>query len=73
MTSPAEGPVVVDTGVFDARFSPRGTALEFSYRSLIAGRPVLISFVTRAELRFGASLGGGVLGDSLASTSSWRP
>lgn len=58
MTSPAEGPVVIDTGVFGARFSPRGAALELSYRPLIADRPVLVSFVTRAELRFGALLGG---------------
>lgn len=58
MTSLAEGPVVIDTGVFAARFSPRGAALEFTYRPYIAGRPVVISFVTRAELRFGASLGG---------------
>lgn len=50
--------VVVDTGVFGARVSPRGEALEFAYRSILTDRAVVISFVTVAELRFGARAAG---------------
>ena len=52
------GPVVVDTGVFGARLTAAGHDLTFAYRALLAGRPVIISYVTVAELRFGAALAG---------------
>jgi predicted nucleic acid-binding protein len=48
------GPVVVDTGVFGARLMPHGQLLASGYDTLIEGRPVIISFITVAELRFGA-------------------
>lgn len=50
--------VVVDTGVLAARLSPRGQALAFAYRPILAGRAVVISFVTVTELRFGARTAG---------------
>jgi predicted nucleic acid-binding protein len=50
------GPVVVDTGVFGANLTPRKTSLADAYRPLLEGRPATISFVTVAELRFGAKL-----------------
>jgi len=52
------GPVVVDTGVFGANLMPRRTSLADVYSPLLEGRPVTISFVTVAELRFGAKLAG---------------
>ncbi len=58
MSHGPRGPVVVDTGVFGARLTPRGRALSAQYRSLREGRPAIISFVTVAELRFGARLAG---------------
>jgi predicted nucleic acid-binding protein len=48
------GPVVVDTGVFGASLMPHGQLLASGYDTLIEGRPVIISFITVAELRFGA-------------------
>lgn len=56
----SRGPVVIDTGVFGARLSPRakGKALTAAYRPLLAGRPAVISFVTVAELKYGAALAG---------------
>lgn len=54
MTGPARGGVVVDTGVFGARLTPSGKALTATYRPLLEGRPVALSFITVAELRFGA-------------------
>ncbi|MCL2466106.1 MAG: PIN domain-containing protein [Micrococcales bacterium] len=56
MTPTATGRVVVDTGVFGARLAPSGEGLEFAYRPVLADRAVIISFVTVAELRFGAAL-----------------
>src|SRR5699024_7052806 len=58
MSEDARGPVVVDTGVFGARLTPRGKPLASGYRPLLAGRPALICFVMVAELRFGARLAG---------------
>lgn len=58
MTEAVSGRAVVDTGVFGARFAPRDHSLEFAYRPVLAGRAVVISFITVAELRFGAALGG---------------
>jgi predicted nucleic acid-binding protein len=54
----SRGPVIVDTGVFGARLTPRGRPLAAAYRPLLEGRPALISFITVAELRYGASLAG---------------
>jgi tRNA(fMet)-specific endonuclease VapC len=49
----ARGPVVVDTDVFSADLLP-GSRLAVRYAPIIAGRPVMVSFQTVAELRFGA-------------------
>jgi tRNA(fMet)-specific endonuclease VapC len=46
--------VVVDTGVFGAELSPRGRPLANAYRPLLEGRPAVISFITVAELEYGA-------------------
>lgn len=54
----SRGPVVIDTGVFGARLTPRGRKLAADYRPLHEGRPAIISFVTVAELRYGAGLAG---------------
>ena len=54
--SGSRGPVVVDTGVFAAELLRRGAPLAASYRALLEGRPFIISFVTVAEVRFGAQL-----------------
>ena len=48
------GPVVVDTGVFGADLSPSTKPLADLYEDVLAGRNILISFVTVAELRYGA-------------------
>jgi predicted nucleic acid-binding protein len=47
------GPIVIDTDVFSADLVP-GAPLTDRYAPIIAGRPVLISFQTAAELRYGA-------------------
>ena len=47
-------PVVVDTGVFGADLSPTSKPLADLYADVLAGRNILISFVTVAELRYGA-------------------
>jgi predicted nucleic acid-binding protein len=48
--------VVVDTGVYAARFGRAGHSLAFAYRDVLAERKVVVSFITVAELRFGAEL-----------------
>ena len=48
------GPVVVDTGVFGADLSASSKPLADIYADMLEGRNILISFVTVAELRFGA-------------------
>lgn len=58
MTQPERGPVVIDTGVFGARLTRGTKSLAAAYRPLRDGRPAIISFVTVAELRFGAKLAG---------------
>lgn len=58
MSQVARGPVVIDTGVFGAQLTRRTWPLGESYRPLVEGRAALVSFVTAAELRFGARLGG---------------
>jgi len=54
----SRGPVIIDTGVFGARLTPRGRPLAAAYRPLLEGRPAVISFITVAELRYGAKLAG---------------
>jgi predicted nucleic acid-binding protein len=58
VSAASPGPVVVDTGVFGARLSPAGYDLAFAYRTMLEGRPAIVSYVTVAELRFGAKLAG---------------
>jgi predicted nucleic acid-binding protein len=58
MSQVVRGPVVIDTGVFGAQLTRRTWPLGESYRPLVEGRAALVSFVTAAELRFGARLGG---------------
>jgi predicted nucleic acid-binding protein len=58
MSPGSRGPVVVDTGVFAARLTPSGSLLAARYRPVLEGRPAVISFVTVAELGYGARLAG---------------
>src|SRR5260221_12334035 len=58
MSSASRGPVVIDTGVFGARLTPAGRLLASRYRPLLEGRPAVISFLTVAELEYGARLAG---------------
>jgi len=62
MTSGIRVPAVIDTGVFAARLTPSGSLLAARYRPLLAGRPVVISFVTVAELGMAPGWLGGVPG-----------
>jgi len=54
----SRGSVVVDTGVLGARLTPGGSDLAFAYRAILEGRPAVVSLVTVAELRFGATIAG---------------
>lgn len=54
MSGPGRSPVVIDTGVFGARLTPSGRMLAHAYQPLVEGRAVALSFVTVAELHFGA-------------------
>jgi predicted nucleic acid-binding protein len=54
----SRGPVVIDTGVFGARLTPSGRLLASRYRPVLEGRPAIVSFVTVAELEYGARLAG---------------
>jgi predicted nucleic acid-binding protein len=56
MTQTQRGPIVIDTGVFGAQLTRRTWPLGELYRPLVEGRAALISFITVAELRFGAQL-----------------
>ena len=56
--SVSRGPVVVDTGVFAAELTRSGADLAERYRPVLEGRNVFVSFVTEAEVRFGARLAG---------------
>lgn len=58
MTVRGGASVVVDTGVFGAHLTPPGQKLAFAYRSMLANRSAIVSFMTDAELRFGAALAG---------------
>jgi len=51
---PHVGPAVIDTTVFGSALTPTTVALAAQYDRLIAGCVPFISFVTVAELRFGA-------------------
>jgi predicted nucleic acid-binding protein len=53
---PAATGVVIDTAVFGARLSPARASVAEEYTPLVAGRAAYVSFVTVAELRFGARL-----------------
>lgn len=48
--------VVVDTNVFGAELTRRGAALADAYRGHVEGRSLFISFVTVAEISYGARL-----------------
>lgn len=54
----AGSPAVVDTNVFGAELTRRGAAVAGMYRDHVEGRDLFISFVTVAELRYGARLAG---------------
>src|SRR6266487_6351654 len=58
MSVGSRGSVVIDTGVFGARLTPSGRLLASRYRPVLEGRPAIISFVTVAELEYGARLAG---------------
>jgi predicted nucleic acid-binding protein len=58
MTHAPRGPVVIDTGVFAARLGRRDGHLRTEYAPLLEGRPAIISFVTVAEVRYGAKFAG---------------
>lgn len=58
MNRGVRGPVVIDTGVFSARLGRHEGHLATEYKSVLEGRPAVISFVTVAELRYGAKVAG---------------
>jgi tRNA(fMet)-specific endonuclease VapC len=59
VNSPADrNAIVVDTGVFGADLLRTQTPLVTSYLPFLAGRPALISFISAAELRYGARRAG---------------
>lgn len=58
MKPPPRSVVLVDTGVFGANLAPAGQELAFAYRPMLADRRIAISFMTVAELRFGAMAAG---------------
>ena len=55
---PHVGSAVIDTTVFGSALTPTTAALAAEYDRLVAGRVPFISFVTVAELRFGADHAG---------------
>jgi predicted nucleic acid-binding protein len=50
--------VVVDTNVFGAELTRRGEAVVTAYQRHVEGHDLVISFMTAAELRYGARLAG---------------
>lgn len=58
MSPAARGPVVIDTGIFGARLARIEQPLAALYQPLIEGRARIVSFVTVAELHYGAKLAG---------------
>jgi hypothetical protein len=73
MSHRSRSPVVIDTGVFGARLTPTGRLLASRYRSLIEGRSAVLSFVTVAELQYGARFAGWdrTGSDALTTRSAW--
>lgn len=57
-SSRGRGPVVIDTSVFSSELVRRGAPIAEAYRPLVEGRSFIISFVTLAEVRFGARIAG---------------
>lgn len=51
-------PVVVDTSVFGAELTRRGDAVVAAYSHHVDGHDLVVSFVTAAELRYGARFAG---------------
>lgn len=49
-----QGAVVVDTSVISAELDERFSDRRQQYDRVLAGRPLLVSFQTAAELRYGA-------------------
>src|SRR4029077_8491951 len=60
MSVGSRGPAVIHTGVFGTRLTPSGRLLASRYRPVLEGRPAIISFITVAELEYGARLAGRV-------------
>lgn len=58
MSRLARGPVVIDTGVFGARLARVERPFAAAYQPLVEGRGRIISFITVAELHYGAKLAG---------------
>lgn len=59
MSQPDRGSVVIDTSVYSAQLGrQRGHRLASEYRALLEGQIAVISFVTVAEMRFGARIAG---------------
>jgi len=56
MNPGSRGPVVLDTGVFGARLAPEWAVTRRAVSADLEGRPAVISFVTVAELEYGARL-----------------
>jgi predicted nucleic acid-binding protein len=48
------GPVVIDTNILGAELTPRGAATVERYRTILAGRAAIASFMTEGELWYGA-------------------
>ena len=57
MSVGSRGPAVIDTGVFGARLTHRGIT-GIALPPVLEGRPAIISFITVAELEYGARLAG---------------
>lgn len=58
MRAAGREPVVVDTNVFGAELTHRGAAVVAAYGRHVDGHDLVISFITAAELRYGARLAG---------------
>jgi hypothetical protein len=71
MNQVSRGPVVIDTGVFGAQLTRRTWPLGELYRPFVEGRAALVSFITVAELRFGARLAAWDRNGSEGSIASW--
>jgi hypothetical protein len=67
MSGGFRGPVVIDTGVFGARLTPNGSLLAARYGPILEGRPAIVSFVTAAQLGYGARLPGWGIAEASAT------